>query len=100
MTGPEGSDSDYKIIYGRSAEITGIHYDRSGVSLMNDGGTIFGAGLRLIPTAALNRASLSGQTQLKTGLVGPLRAIEVGAVVRCRLPAGNVLPPHCRLPRD
>ncbi|WP_051507465.1 glycoside hydrolase family 43 protein [Saccharibacillus sacchari] len=39
-----GVDSTYKIIYGRSKNITGPYVDKNGVSLMNNGGTILDSG--------------------------------------------------------
>lgn len=39
-----GVNSDYKIIYGRSRNITGTYYDKNGVSLMDGGGSLFDAG--------------------------------------------------------
>ena len=40
----QGVNSDYKIMYGRSSAITGPYYDKSGMLLINGGGTIFDAG--------------------------------------------------------
>ncbi len=39
-----GVDSTYKIIYGRSKNITGPYVDRNGVSLLNGGGTVLDSG--------------------------------------------------------
>ncbi|CAM4180082.1 extracellular endo-alpha-(1-_5)-L-arabinanase 1 [Saccharibacillus endophyticus] len=39
-----GVNSTYKIIYGRSKNITGPYVDKNGVSLMNNGGTILDSG--------------------------------------------------------
>ncbi|PWU67636.1 arabinan endo-1,5-alpha-L-arabinosidase [Gracilibacillus dipsosauri] len=39
-----GVDSDYKIAYGRSKNITGPYYDKNGVNMLNGGGTILDAG--------------------------------------------------------
>lgn len=36
----QGSNSTYKIAYGRATNITGPYYDRNGVNMMNGGGTI------------------------------------------------------------
>lgn len=40
----KGADSTYKIIYGRSASVTGPYLDKNGVNMMNGGGTLFDAG--------------------------------------------------------
>lgn len=40
----DGVDSTYKIIYGRSSNITGPYYDKNGVSMMDGGGTLFDSG--------------------------------------------------------
>lgn len=40
----QGANSTYKIIFGRSQNITGPYVDKSGNSLMNGGGTLFDAG--------------------------------------------------------
>jgi arabinan endo-1,5-alpha-L-arabinosidase len=40
----QGVDSTYKIIYGRASAITGPYYDKSGVNMLNGGGTLFDAG--------------------------------------------------------
>lgn len=40
----QGVNSTYKIIYGRSSNITGTYYDKSGVSMMNGGGSLFDDG--------------------------------------------------------
>lgn len=39
-----GVDSDYKIIYGRSRNVTGPYVDRNGVAMLNGGGSLFDAG--------------------------------------------------------
>jgi arabinan endo-1,5-alpha-L-arabinosidase len=39
-----GANSDYKIVFGRSTEITGPYHDKTGASLMDGGGTVFDAG--------------------------------------------------------
>lgn len=40
----KGASSTYKIIFGRSTNVTGPYVDKSGTDLMNGGGTIFDAG--------------------------------------------------------
>ncbi|MDL4841771.1 glycoside hydrolase family 43 protein [Aquibacillus rhizosphaerae] len=40
----QGVDSDYKIAYGRSENITGPYYDKNGINMLNGGGTILDAG--------------------------------------------------------
>lgn len=40
----QGVNSTYKIVYGRSASITGPYLDKSGIAMMNGGGTILDAG--------------------------------------------------------
>nr|WP_235946080.1 glycoside hydrolase family 43 protein [Saccharibacillus alkalitolerans] len=39
-----GVNSTYKIVYGRSKNITGPYVDKNGVSLMNNGGTVLDSG--------------------------------------------------------
>ncbi|MED3727073.1 glycoside hydrolase family 43 protein [Priestia filamentosa] len=40
----QGVNSTYKMVVGRSKNITGPYYDKNGVDMMNGGGTIFDAG--------------------------------------------------------
>ncbi|KRE28213.1 family 43 glycosylhydrolase [Paenibacillus sp. Soil522] len=40
----KGSDSTYKIAYGRSTSITGTYFDKNGTSMLNGGGTIMEVG--------------------------------------------------------
>ncbi|WP_110931877.1 glycoside hydrolase family 43 protein [Paenibacillus bouchesdurhonensis] len=40
----QGSNSNYKIVAGRSTSITGPYKDKNGVDMMNGGGTVFDAG--------------------------------------------------------
>lgn len=40
----QGANSTYKIIFGRSRNVTGPYVDKSGKSMMNGGGTIFDSG--------------------------------------------------------
>ena len=39
-----GSESTYKVVVGRSKDLTGPYFDRDGVSLLQDGGTVVVAG--------------------------------------------------------
>lgn len=40
----QGSNSNYKIAYGRATSITGTYYDKAGTSMLNGGGTILEVG--------------------------------------------------------